>query len=815
MPGKNLLLAGGVAAAALVSFGLLFASIVGKSGLNSEEELRVAMSLLDQGRWDVAGRIARDLEEQGRIDPQHDAAWNYVTGVAKLQSVEDNVDNPGNRRTLRDAAEHLALANQLGFPPGYQGQGKVYLGWCHFHTYQFQQTVEALQGAAQQWPARRSDVFHMMVVAYLRQQPADYTAAAATLERWQAIPGLSARELANISLAQAQLAFAQQEPERGEALLLEIPQGLPEFNQAQLWRGRWRLEQAVRESGSQDNSSNRSELLQEAEQILRQVKLAGEAPNDLRRQAAYLSGRVLRALGDSSQALGTLSAARQNNPRSAEAIAAALEESELMIQLGNTQEALSNLHYLLRNIEDLTLYNELWIPLAEFRQRLLDIGRQLREQGAFAQAIELAQYIALAFPLADSVRLQAEALEQWAQASALSAADNASQNQREQRQQVTGKHLQAAKLYEQLSRLEMRSPEYPDILWRAIQNFQEAGQLKTANRLLADYLRFEDRTKRPRGFVALSQNYMNSAQWRKALEPLNRCLLEHPTHPASFEARLLAAKAHFEMDELEKAIDLLNENLSGSTSSLRPESEIWRNSLYQLGQTVFRQGDQLILEQRLKPGEDLTSEASKLDASHARFLEAVQRLSEFVSRYPDDPRHYEAMYLVAKSLRLAAETPQQLASSNTNIVETARRKLLQSRRLLLEKSLAEFRQLHRTINRKQDSFTTSEQTAALIRNCYFGEADTLYDLGRWDEAIEAYQTVASRFLNQPESLEALVQMSQCYRKLGEDSKAHKALAQAEQVLSRIPPELDTQFVSLTRTNRQGWSDLLGSLQSWN
>ena len=129
--------------------------------------------------------------------------------------------------------------------------------------------------------------------------------------------------------------------------------------------------------------------------------------------------------------------------------------------------------------------------------------------------------------------------------------------------------------------------------------------------------------------------------------------------------------------------------------------------------------------------------------------------------------------------------------------------------------MSEFRKLHQTITREQESLTLSEETTALIRNCYFGEADTLYELSRWDEAINAYQNVASRFLNKPESLEALLQMAQCYRKLGQADVAQRVLAQAEQVLTRIPAEYDPQFVHLTRASRAGWSDLIGSLRKWD
>src|SRR5690606_12958675 len=129
------------------------------------------------------------------------------------------------------------------------------------------------------------------------------------------------------------------------------------------------------------------------------------------------------------------------------------------------------------------------------------------------------------------------------------------------------------------------------------------------------------------------------------------------------------------------------------------------------------------------------------------------------------------------------------------LVEPARRKLLHQRRQLLEQALADYRTLHQTV-RNQESMTLSEDNNILVRNCYFGEADTLFDLARWDEAIAAYQNVASRFLNKPESLEALLQMSECYRKLGQDDASKRMLTQAEQALGRIPEQYDSQFTRL-------------------
>ncbi|MEZ6152068.1 MAG: tetratricopeptide repeat protein [Pirellulaceae bacterium] len=812
MSKKRLLLAGGGSLIALLGFGALFAYIVGGGGLDANEKLKFAMTLLDEGRWDLAGHIARELEAD--VDKEKDANWHYVQGVSKLQSVENNVDTAENRRVLLEASQHLIQAEEIGFPTGYLGQGKYYLGWCEFNTYHWDEAVKQLQDVDRLWPEKRSDALRMQVEAQLRKSPPDSSAAEAILVSWQAIAGMSQAEQDRIKLAQANLAFLRNQPQRCEELLQQVPSNTPSGFQAALWRARWRLAQAA--PANRQTPAERVQLLEEAKEITRTLKLAPDTPIDLRRQATYLSGKVLRAQGAYKEALSTFSAARQSSPHSAEAIVSGLEEAEMLVEKGELSEANASLHYLLRNLEDISVFNESWISLAEFRSRLLDIGRRIREAGEFERALDFAELIGLAFPLSDSVRLKAEAYEQWAEVIANSSPGNRAQWQQAYRDQVRGKHQAAAEQYQRLAQLELRSTEYPDILWRSITNYQQSGDLDRANALLIDYLRYEDRTKRPRGFLAMGRNFVNAGEWQKAIEPLERCRIEHPTHPISFEARLLAAKALYELDRLDDAAELLEDNLSGSATSLRPTSDIWRDSLFQLAHTRFRQGEELLLEMQLNPNTaPADDQQERLQASHDRFLDVVNRLGGFVTRYPQDPRHFDAMYLVAKSHRLAAETPQRLMASNALMIETARRKLLQQRRQLLEQALSEFRNLHQTITREQESLTLPEETTALLRNCYFGEADALYELNRWEEAINAYQNVASRFLNKPESLEALLQMSQCYHKLGQDAVAQRVLAQAEQVLTRIPAEYDPQFGHLTRASRTGWSDLLGSLRKWD
>src|SRR5690606_20456438 len=59
----------------------------------------------------------------------------------------------------------------------------------------------------------------------------------------------------------------------------------------------------------------------------------------------------------------------------------------------------------------------------------------------------------------------------------------------------------------------------------------------------------------------------------------------------------------------------------------------------------------------------------------------------------------------------------------------------------------------------------TEVEQAILRNAYFGRADALFDLERYEEAIRAYTMAANRYQNEPAALEAFVQIAGCHRRL--------------------------------------------------
>ena len=446
------------------------------------------------------------------------------------------------------------------------------------------------------------------------------------------------------------------------------------------------------------------------------------------------------------------------------------------------------------------------------------MGRSLQDVGEFDNAVGLADSIASAFGMSDSLRLKGEIFEEWGKEmrSTFLGPTRTLLNQKE-RVQVNQKFQAAGEAFDRLARIELRSPEYTEILWKAVQNYQSANNLIRANQLLEDYIRYEDRTKSPRAFLAMGKNKMNEGDWAGAVVPFRRCIIEHSKHPVTAEARLLAAQAFYELNQPDEAIKLLNENIYGD-SQLKPNNVVWRNSLMELGRIVFSEGDRLILDVQLDPYGSWDDHKVKLEQSQRHLNQAIELLGEAFTRLKadNDIRRFEAHYLYARAHELAADMPLRFVEANPNMIESARRKQLRTRSTFLEKAATEYSALHEEISMELDQLELDDKTHAILRNCYFGEANAYFDLERWDQAISAYLNVTGVFINQPEQLEALLQLAHCHRNSGNAREAVRTLLTAEQVLNRIPAEQDQHFVAVTRASREDWKKIIARMQkNWN
>jgi tetratricopeptide (TPR) repeat protein len=275
---------------------------------------------------------------------------------------------------------------------------------------------------------------------------------------------------------------------------------------------------------------------------------------------------------------------------------------------------------------------------------------------------------------------------------------------------------------------------------------------------------------------------------------------------------VLESQAWQEKGNLAKAKQLLTDNLY--RFALTPKSTDWRDSLYSLGRLHYREGCELETKSRAagvdQLDEDLKKEGLKLlEQSYAAFQEAIRTLTEAVERYPEALQALEARYWIAEAYRHAAIWPRKkLAVTN---IETSRLALNRQIQQELEAALNQYQALLTELSEEQSMLRRSAVELAMLRNCYFGKADALYDLGRYDEAIRAYSDATNRYQHDPESLEAYVQIANCYRRLKRPGEARGTIEQARVVLQRIRPDAD--FLRTTRLDRQAWNNLLDWLRT--
>ena len=84
----------------------------------------------------------------------------------------------------------------------------------------------------------------------------------------------------------------------------------------------------------------------------------------------------------------------------------------------------------------------------------------------------------------------------------------------------------------------------------------------------------------------------------------------------------------------------------------------------------------------------------------------------------------------------------------------------------------------------------------------------MFELGDYAQALTAYRNVANRYLNDPEALEAMMQIRECYLRMGDEKEANQTLQRARQTLKRIPVSKDPEFTRVTRFDRQQWERVL-------
>jgi len=461
----------------------------------------------------------------------------------------------------------------------------------------------------------------------------------------------------------------------------------------------------------------------------------------------------------------------------------------------------------------MTPYENQWVPLPRFLQRLEKAYRKFLEDEQFENALVIAQGIAPIVQPERTVELSATAESDWARHLESKVPGVRLSEQPQLMLQAEAAWIRAGRLYERLARLRYTDRRFTQDVWNCAECYYKGHEYQRTTKLLMLYLENETRRNRPPALTLLGQAHLALGNPSEALKWLGKCIEFFPNDPHIYRARIVAAKANQELGRLDKSRELLNENLENSI--LTPASVEWRESKFEVGRILHQQGVKHEAKSRLKGVKDPNANRRKeglqeLEKSRDAFQNSIMHLEEAVERHelakrdPLASEVLEARYFIAEAHRQSAKFAR--GKLPTVTIETTRVSLNREMKRELNAAAAAYSELNLMLNRKQEQSELTAVELRLLRNCYFARADAMYDLGKYAEARKAYSTATNRYQHEPESLEAYVQIANCYRHENRSDDARGTLELAKVVLERIRPNAD--FKITTRYSRDEWIVLL-------
>lgn len=769
-------------------------------------ELARAFAALDKGDVPAARQIAAQLLAEGRAGYAEQGGLYYILGVAAATDAQAQI-NPQKRKLLHlVAARYLEEARNRGVPPARRGQAWWLLGRCWYEAGRYPRAVAILQELAAEQPP--TPALHALLAdASLKLDPPQLADALEHNRQCLASADLTAAQREEGQLVRAQILLAQKDFPAAAAAAGQIDAASPLYPQAVILQARILVEMLHSlGSASDEGVTDITAMLERLTALLRREGL----PPALAAQVHLLRGLLWEQQGDKTAAAGEFDRLRRFYFGYPEALAATIFHGDL-VRPDSPREAVALYKRALSQVAGTDeAYHNAWLPAEQFRQRLSLAVDDLSARGYFAEALELAEALIPPFSHVVAVERKASIHRDWAQHLQAQARGEkrvaAAKTLAEARQHWR----EAGRMGYDLATLRKTTRWYLDDLARAADDYRRGQGYAAAAHLYRELLRQEPQGREAEALVGLGESLLALGKVQEALVPLERCREAFPKHPATYQARLIASQALEELGQREAARELLLDNLY--RYSLSPQSSEWRDSLFALGGLMYRQGLEMESRSRLA-GVDQPEGAARrqglalLEQSQAALVEALKALREAVQRYPQHAQTLPARYCIAEALRHGAKLPRKRLASVT--IETSRAALLRQMEEQLSAAIEQYSALIAQLSDEDADDGPVEQ--GLLRNCYFGRADALFDLARYEEAIEAYSAATNRYQHEPASLEAYVQIASCYRRLGRLGEARGTLEQARVVLGRIPPQAD--FLKTTRFSRQDWLPLLEWLRT--
>jgi len=307
---------------------------------------------------------------------------------------------------------------------------------------------------------------------------------------------------------------------------------------------------------------------------------------------------------------------------------------------------------------------------------------------------------------------------------------------------------------------------YGEALWRGIELYDRAGSLPQAIGALELFVAERPTDSlAPEALLRLGKAYHAAGQFDNAIETFKRNQFRHEQTLAAQKSGVPLAKAYIAKGPtaFAKAEDALQATLQSPL--LTPDADEFRQALLELAELYYRTN---------------------------RFEDAVAKLEELTSRYPQDEAMARLQFLMADSYRksaalLALDVPIEAAAEVTTPAQLAT--LAAQRKAAREDRLRRARRLYdAALDRYRAVSPATEMDQLYFKLASFYRADCAYDVGDYEEAIKLYDAAALRFQDDASALTAYVQIVNAHAALGRPGEARRASERARWLLQRMPPD---------------------------
>jgi TolA-binding protein len=453
----------------------------------------------------------------------------------------------------------------------------------------------------------------------------------------------------------------------------------------------------------------------------------------------------------------------ESYPHSPETAAASFLIGQKDRKLGKTEmsyRAFAGTFSILRKMPG---YSNAWVPKDVIIGTLLEYIRSSIERLDYDDAVTLLKMVKGVMPDTEETRLRGEMYEGWASMLQSHSETVFGSAGNQLIKEAAEKRRLAGKAFDEYAATVAGSPPYSDILWRSAENYREGNDYRNAALQYRRFAKADHSEHRPELYLYLGETYLNLDAVSESASVLEDALKDYPADHLTPMMRLVLSRSYQELAELEteqpkrgysdEAKGLLKQNLSGEFT---PESAIYRNSIYALGQLCYQRNE--------------------LD-------EASAHLEDAVNIHPDALQAADGYYTLALCRQKQADNLlSKLDDLSTELMQNTVNAAVSEKR---QQALTHLKSVITLLSQRARGIGLTTAEKLMLRNAQFAVGTLMMKMNQFQESVPVWKQTAMYYQNQPEALDALVSLAYALRKSGRKEDAVSILNRADVLLNQL------------------------------